>query len=97
MESRSNDMNRAIGNMIVTSIGEPSEIMLRLQTQRRLMACTEILGEREERILELIADISDMKALYREQIEFVLGELAHSCSPSGAASSVSSWNPGPEN
>ena len=67
-----------------------------VQAQSKLLACTELLGEREERILELMADVSDMKALYREQIEFVLGELAHSCSPSAAASSVSSWNPASE-
>jgi len=67
-----------------------------VQTQRRLSACTELLGEREERILELTADVADVKALYREQIEFVLGELHISRTPSAAASSVSSWNPGPE-
>lgn len=66
-----------------------------LQTQRRLAACTELLGEREERILELTADITDMKTLYREQIEHLL-EMGVSGPPSGAASSVSSWAPGPE-
>ena len=63
-----------------------------VQTQQRLLACTELLGEREERILELTADIVDMKALYREQIEYVL-DMAAGSSHSGVASSVSSWVP----
>lgn len=71
-------------------------VAVAVQIQQRLAACTELLGEREERILELTADVADMKALYREQIEFVLGELNISRSPSAAASSVSSWNPGQE-
>lgn len=64
-----------------------------LQTQQRLIACTELLGEREEKILEQSADIADLKALYREQIEYVLDMAVPS---SGAASSVSSWVPGAE-
>lgn len=67
-----------------------------LQAQQRLMACTELLGEREETILELKADIDDMKVMYREQIELVVGELTSYRSPSGAASSVHSWNPANE-
>ena len=61
-----------------------------------MLACTELLGEREEKILELSADIDDMKALYRDQLEFVLGEFSGSASPSGAASSVQSWTAPPD-
>ena len=50
-----------------------SDPMVVVQAQQRLLACTELLGEREETILELSADIEDMKQLYREQIDFVLG------------------------
>ena len=50
------------------------------------MACTELLGEREETILELSADIEDMKLMYREQIEFVLGGAGGPTSPSRVAS-----------
>ena len=67
-----------------------------MQTQQKLAACTELLGEREERLLELEADIADVKALYKEQIEFVLEQLSASRSPSAAASSVSSWVPAPD-
>ena len=50
------------------------------------MACTELLGEREETILELSADIEDMKVMYREQIELVLGGGGPPISPSRVAS-----------
>ena len=61
-------------------------IFLWLQAQQRLLACTELLGEREETILELSADIEDMKVMYREQIELVLGQAGAPTSPSPAVS-----------
>ena len=51
------------------------EIPLR-QARARLQSATELLGEREERLLELEADVADVKALYRDQIEFMVGQLA---------------------
>lgn len=41
-----------------------------------LAACTELLGERDERMGELEADVQDVKALYRDQIEFMVERLA---------------------
>ena len=63
-----------------------------MQAETRLLACTELLGEREEKILELSADIEDMKVLYRDQIEFVLKQVSEAGTPNGVASSVQSWN-----
>ncbi len=41
------------------------------------MACTEMLGEKEERLEELRADLQDVKQLYKDQIEFMVEQLAH--------------------
>ena len=40
------------------------------------MACTEMLGEKEERLEELRADLQDVKQLYKDQIEFMVEQLA---------------------
>eukprot|EP00892_Ulva_mutabilis_P009334 jgi/Ulvmu1/6773/UM030_0111.1 len=47
-----------------------------VDTQRQHEAAIELLGEREERIEELITDIADMKQLYREQIDIMATQLA---------------------
>ncbi|DBA79224.1 TPA: hypothetical protein ACH3X1_009038 [Trebouxia sp. C0004] len=47
------------------------------QAQQQLMACTEMLGEKEERLEELRADLQDVKQLYKDQIEFMVEQLAH--------------------
>jgi len=47
------------------------------QAQQQLMACTEMLGEKEERLEELRADPQDVKQLYKDQIEFMVEQLAH--------------------
>jgi TATA element modulatory factor 1 TATA binding len=46
------------------------------QLRLTLAACTELLGERDERLGELEADVHDVKALYRDQIEFMVERLA---------------------
>ena len=47
------------------------------QTKQQLRACTEMLGEKEERLEELKADLQDVKQLYKDQIEFMVEQLAH--------------------
>lgn len=49
----------------------------RQQAQQQLLACTEMLGEKEERLEELKADLQDVKQLYKDQIEFMVEQLAH--------------------
>lgn len=44
--------------------------------QQQLLACTEMLGEKEERVEELRADLQDVKQLYKDQIEFMVEQLA---------------------
>ena len=46
------------------------------QAQQQLLACTEMLGEKEERVEELRADLQDVKQLYKDQIEFMVEQLA---------------------
>lgn len=41
----------------------------------RYVAAVELLGERDESLEELRADLMDVKNLYREQIEFMVGLL----------------------
>lgn len=43
--------------------------------QARLAACVELLGERDERMEELKADLSDVKEVYKEQISFMAEKL----------------------
>lgn len=45
--------------------------------EQQLLACTEMLGEKEERLEELRADLQDVKQLYKDQIEFMVEQLAH--------------------
>ncbi|KAL6771040.1 hypothetical protein ACKKBF_B33680 [Auxenochlorella protothecoides x Auxenochlorella symbiontica] len=42
----------------------------------RCETCLVLLGEKDERIEELVADLSDARALYRQQIEFMADRLA---------------------
>ena len=46
------------------------------QVMERLRSATELLGEKEERMAELAADVADMRQLYREQVEVFVGQLA---------------------
>lgn len=41
----------------------------------RYVAAVELLGERDETLEELRADLMDVKNLYREQIEFMVMQL----------------------
>ena len=47
----------------------------------RLAAAVELLGEKEERLAELTADLMDVKALYKDQIEFMVEQLSIAQSP----------------
>lgn len=47
----------------------------------RLAAAEELLGEREERLAELSADLADVKLLYKDQIEFMVEQLAIAKTP----------------
>ncbi|GMH42092.1 hypothetical protein BSKO_10011 [Bryopsis sp. KO-2023] len=51
--------------------------------QGRYNACVELLGEREERLAELEADLQDVKELYRDQISFMAEELTRAQSEYG--------------
>ena len=48
--------------------------------EARHAAAVELLGEREEALAELQADVADMKALYREQVDMLTTQLVHSAS-----------------
>jgi hypothetical protein len=39
-------------------------------------AAVELLGEREEELMELRADVDDMRSLYRDQVDVLATELA---------------------
>ena len=55
-----------------------------LQVHRRLQASIEMLGERDERIEELRADVADVKQLYKEHIEFMVEQLARQNAPASS-------------
>lgn len=44
--------------------------------QARHAAAVELLGEREEALAELRADVADMKAVYCEQVDLLTKQLA---------------------
>jgi hypothetical protein len=41
----------------------------------RYTAAVELLGERDEKLEELKADLQDVKELYKDQIEFMVAQL----------------------
>jgi chromosome segregation ATPase len=43
--------------------------------QNKLMACAEMIGEKEESILELTADIKEMREVYQSQIEELCAKI----------------------
>ena len=49
-----------------------------------------MLGEREERVAELEADVADLKALARAQLEQLLAQLAAASQPGTPARAPSS-------
>ena len=47
-----------------------------VQAMQRLREATELLGEREERVAELAADVADLRQMYREQVEVFVEQMA---------------------
>jgi chromosome segregation ATPase len=43
--------------------------------QDKLMACAELIGEREETIIELKADITEMRQVYQSQVEELCSKI----------------------
>lgn len=54
------------------------------QLAERYAAAVELLGERDEQLEEMAADLVDMKQLYRQQIEALVGQLAEAGSAPAA-------------
>lgn len=48
----------------------------RQHVEQQLAAATEMLGEKDERLEELRNDLMDVKHLYKDQIEFMIEQLA---------------------
>lgn len=61
-----------------------------MQATGRLAAAAEMLGEREERVAELEADVADLKELSRAQLEQLLAQLAAASQPGTPARAPSS-------
>ncbi|EIE22340.1 hypothetical protein COCSUDRAFT_56033 [Coccomyxa subellipsoidea C-169] len=47
------------------------------QVSTRLRSATELLGEKDERLAELEADVADMRQLYQQQVLVFMDQLAH--------------------
>ena len=47
-----------------------------VQVMQQLRDATELLGEREERVAELAADVADLRQMYREQVEVFVAQMA---------------------
>ena len=47
-----------------------------MQVMQQLRDATELLGEREERVAELAADVADLRQMYREQVEVFVEQMA---------------------
>jgi prefoldin subunit 5 len=46
------------------------------QLEQRYTAAVELLGERDEQLEEMAADLTDVKQLYKQQIEALVAQLA---------------------
>jgi len=46
------------------------------QLEARYAAAVELLGERDEQLEEMAADLADVKQLYKQQIEALVAQLA---------------------
>lgn len=53
------------------------------EAHSRYLAAVELLGERDEQLEELRADLMDVKELYRDQIEYMVQQLADLHAPHG--------------
>lgn len=51
------------------------------ELQQRYAAAVELLGERDEQLEELAADLADVKQLYKQQIEALVAQLAQAGTP----------------
>lgn len=47
----------------------------KLDVEKRYLAAVELLGERDEQLEELRADLEDVKCMYREQVEMLLAQM----------------------
>jgi hypothetical protein len=47
------------------------------------MAAVELVGERDERLEEMAADLEDVKALYKQQLEMLIAQLPGGYQPHG--------------
>ena len=52
--------------------------------QQRYAQAVELVGERDEQVEELKADLTDVKHLYRDQIEFMCEQLVAATTPRGS-------------
>lgn len=55
------------------------------QLESRYAAAVELLGERDEQLEEMAADLMDIKHMYKQQIEALVVQLAAAGSPAPAA------------
>jgi F0F1-type ATP synthase delta subunit len=51
------------------------------ELEQRYAAAVELLGERDEQLEELAADLADVKQLYKQQIEALVAQLALAGTP----------------
>jgi hypothetical protein len=56
-----------------------------MQVSSNLRAATELLGEKEERVAELEADVADLRSLYQQQVIEFVEQLAHASQQSSPA------------
>ena len=56
----------------------------------RYTAAVELLGERDEELEELRADLRDVKNLYRDQIEFMVMQLTNREGPDATGAATGS-------
>lgn len=54
------------------------------QLEQRYAAAVELLGERDEQLEEMAADLADVKQLYKQQIEALVAQLAEAGAPAQA-------------
>jgi F0F1-type ATP synthase delta subunit len=54
------------------------------QLEQRYAAAVELLGERDEQLEEMAADLADVKQLYKQQIEALVVQLAEAEAPAQA-------------
>jgi hypothetical protein len=64
------------------------------ELQGRYSAAVELVGERDEQVEELRADLADVKHLYRDQIEFMCEQLVAATTPRGSAVQLQLQLPG---